>query len=142
MYSKIFCTQHSKSKITFFLRLSLFPLNLSFLYSRLFGKKTLDLAFLFQILTQSMASDESAGSDEPNPSDDGWVNPRRPLTRPILSYVPGCYKSTAGGGGGGGKESLTVVQGKRKARIFPPPPPASIVNQKFQISIYLFLWLF
>ncbi|KAG6423870.1 hypothetical protein SASPL_114275 [Salvia splendens] len=66
---------------------------------------------------------------EPNPSDDGWVNPRRPLTRsPWWS---------AGSGGGGGK-SLVVVQGKRKAQSFstsrPPVVPSVESAEKAPVA--------
>ncbi|KAG6424395.1 hypothetical protein SASPL_114813 [Salvia splendens] len=61
----------------------------------------------------------AAGSGEPNPTDDGWINHQRPITRPILLYVSGCYGSAGGGGG----KSLTVIQGKRKAQSFSPSRP-------------------
>ena len=52
---------------------------------------------------------------EPNPSDDGWVNPRRPLTR---------SPSWSAGSGSGGGKSLVVVQGKRKAPVADATTPA------------------
>ncbi|KAL1563488.1 hypothetical protein AAHA92_05950 [Salvia divinorum] len=68
-----------------------------------------------------MASDEktceggeSAGSGETNPRDDGWVNPRRPLTRPIVTLVYRCNKPAGGG------ESLTGMLERRKTQSFSP----------------------